>query len=454
MARRPIRIVVRLGALMGAAALLASVPSWALAAKPTDKPATTLKATALVSGFSATARYQVNVGVGSITAQSCSLTAPGGVTTSSCDVAPDSGSGSRLTKFSIAYLTPKAGSYTFSVEMDVTGGKHVSASTQFVVVPGPAARLSVTGLVEQTNFCTFGLDCANFPQPSYPRQIATISALDANGNVATGYAGTVTFVDLNTGTSPGGLQPMTLTNGVGYVPVLVPALPEGSTQEPYASACPLEAPDPDITHYSTGITFSVHDVADSSMFGCQRLHGGGLSVKYPDGFFTVYVAPPDVVDLCPSGCFNDPTNTITIDTNTLAPFALSASTSSGGTIDIGGGAANDHFFTQTVTINTISIEGTSLPLGSLDPCSQCTTGTTYLAYGNVQIDTSSTVVDLSQTLSFNVLTPILPWTSEPVAATGTAAVLGGAFTTCWADHSAGYFTTVVLTDVCAMYAAP
>jgi len=458
MARRPIRTVARLATLMGAAVVLASVPISALAAKPAGKPATTLKATAVVSGFNATASYQVNVGVGAITAQSCNLTGPGGATTSGCDAAPDSGSGAKRTKFSILYQTPKAGAYTFSVEMDVTGGKHLSASRQFTVVPGPASRFSVTGVVEQLNFCTFGLDCADFPEPSYPRQIATITALDANGNVATGYAGIVTFDDLNSGKSPGGLQPMTLAEGVGYVPVLVPELTEGSTQEPYASACPLDAPDPDITHYASGITFSVHDVADPSIFGCERLHGGGLSVKYPDGFFTAYVSPPDVPDPCPSGCFTDPTNSITIDPNKLAPIALSETTQSGGTIDIGGGAANDHYFTQTVTISTIAIQGSSLPIGSLDPCTQCTTTTNYLAPGNVQIGSTSveigsTLVDLSQTLTFNAYGAVYPWTSEPVSATGTAAVLGGAGTTCWADHSPGYFTTVLTTRDCA-YPAP
>ena len=103
---------------------------------------------------------------------------------------------------------------------------------------GRRCRLSVSGLVPQGAVCYVGIDCLGWPPANYPRQIATVKALDVNGNVATSYAGTVTFTNPFNGVTPGGLVDSTLTRGVGYVPVLIPSLPLTFVGEPYTSSCP------------------------------------------------------------------------------------------------------------------------------------------------------------------------------------------------------------------------
>src|SRR5262245_13358288 len=66
-----------------------------------------------------------------------------------------------------------------------TAGPSLGATSLPTLGPGPAVRFSVTGLVEQRSECYAGINCTGFPPADYPRQIATITALDAQGRVAT-----------------------------------------------------------------------------------------------------------------------------------------------------------------------------------------------------------------------------------------------------------------------------
>jgi len=325
----------------------------ALAVKPPPKPPS-LKVSAIVSGFNTTLNYQVNVEVSKIVSQDCVLTFPNGLSGHGCDFTSNQGSGAKLTKFSITSGTPQAGSYTFEVAMDLAGGGHVSASTGFSVAPGPAVRFSVTGLVAQPAVCYVGIDCVGFPQPSYPRQIATIKALDVNDNVATGYAGTVTFENPITHATPSGLSNMTLTDGVAYVPVLVPDLSLGFNEP----ACPAGPT-------GNGVVLTAMDTLDNTIFGCQNIPGGTLELVFPEGFFD---APS--ID-CLTGCFDEPTDNITINTNSLTPSSLSSTVLSDGSILLTGQTIANLYFTQSIELGTLYLEGPSMPSGTFGPCSGC-----------------------------------------------------------------------------------
>lgn len=85
------------------------------------------------------------------------------------------------------FTSGDAGAHTFSVTLNTAGSQSVTATDSahslaggatVSVAPGPAARLTVTAPVSTTSATAFTV---------------TVTALDAHGNVATGYTGTVHF---------------------------------------------------------------------------------------------------------------------------------------------------------------------------------------------------------------------------------------------------------------------
>lgn len=353
-ASRSIRLA---GACIVAVAVMTSATA-ALAAKPPPKPPT-LKVSAVVSGFDVTVNYQVNLPSTAIADALCvwnegrfQLIQP------NCDPTPDQGSGTKLSKYSFHFSTRTAQLYGFNVDVTLTNGSHLTSGTTFTVLAGPAVGFKVTGLVHVEPVCRAGPDCVNFPAPDYPRQIARITAVDAFNNTATSYAGTVTFVHGATGFD---LADMTLTNGVGFVPVVFPLL--GYLDPSFETKCPPSTP---VTH----VALMVVDTVDPSIMGCQSVPGGTLSIIFPEGFLTT------TVSVCPTGCFSEPTGTITIDTNFIAPF-ITAPVAGDNTLVIAGGTTAGEYFTQAVTISGFTISGGSINISPA--CTQCTSAMNYLA---------------------------------------------------------------------------
>ncbi len=403
-------VLARLGAALVAATVLLAMASPAIAAKPPPKPET-LKATATTAGFSAILRYQVDASAGQIVGTSCTLHEPDGGTTTGCDLEPDKGSGAKLTKFSIGYSTPNAGGYTAAVSMDLTGGLHLDASTGFTILPGPAVRLAVTGLVPQELICYQGIDCVGYPPADFPHQVARITALDVNGNVATGYAGTVSFVDPVQGHAPGGLADQTLTNGVGYVPVRIPDLPYAFVQPPYSTHCP-----------GGNIALVATDTVDPTIQGCQSLPGGSITVKLAQGFLDAISGP------CPSGCYSEPTGTITIDTNLLAPTIDIPTITQPLIID--GATIAGNYFAQPVQPTYWLVNGSAFTLDTA--CSQCTTSMNYLAK-----DVTLTV-GAEITLAYNGVSTDAtisdPITTASILASIRTTTTGASDPTCYSDY--------------------
>jgi hypothetical protein len=364
-----VRTTLRTGLASAVVAVLLASSAPALAAKPPKDPKppkpTNVNVTPLVNGFSTTLNYQIHLGASEIAGVTCTLTFPDGSTDGTCDTTPNSGSGKKLTKFSLTASTTRAGNYAFAVEFDLTAGGSASRSAAFTVQPGPAIRFSVTGLVEQHHVCWFGdFECIDFG-PSYPRQIAKITALDAHDNVATGYAGTVSFRVPGFSFTPMGLSDIQLTDGVAYVPVVVPQLSVGAGVEPMRSVCPGASFDKILT---------ATDTVDPTIFGCQSVPSdSSATLRIPESWLDLSG------EVCPGGCYQDPTGKIGIDTNVFIPVSLTPVIVVDGTLEMKGFTTTEFYFTQDLTVGELSIIGTSIPTDDLAFCVLCTTDIHYYA---------------------------------------------------------------------------
>jgi hypothetical protein len=377
-------------ALVGVSAIvllvLAATPIEA--SQPNNKPTPKLKVSAVTGVYAGTLNYQVNAGVGSIASQTCYFFGQIGLEVP-CDTTPNQGSGAKQTKYSLDFTgLTNVRDYTFQVDMSLIGGTQLTASTTFSPLPGPATHFSVTGLVAQPSTCYVGIDCAGWPPADYPRQIAKITALDQYGNVATGYAGTVSFENPVNHITPVASQ--TLTNGVGFVPVLVPSLGLGYFEEPFTSSCPSGLT-------GNGVVLTATDTIDPSIFGCQNIPGGDLNLVFPNGF------DPAPSTECLTGCFSEPTNTIIINTNLLTPYILEP-TIINNTIVISGETSTNLYFTQPVNTGVISINGSELDLSA---CTQCNTFSNFLLNNATPIENSNVIVtDTVITFNATGLDPI------------------------------------------------
>jgi hypothetical protein len=411
----------RIGAVAVAAAALAFSATATVAAKPVDKPAITLKLSTVLAGSSATFRYQVNVPASAIAVQDCIIRFPNGlVGVMFCDSTPNSGSGKKLTKYSIGSDTPQVGDYRVEIAMTLGDGRHLFVATDFTVI-GPAVRFEVSGLVEQPSVCYIGIDCSGFPPADYPRQIATIKALDSAGHLATGYTGTVSFQTPISHITPSGLQNMTLTNGVGYVPVLVPSLSLGYFEEPFTSNCPSGS--------GNGLVLAVTDTVDPTIFGCQNIPGGSLTIVFPDGFFD------DVSVDCPTGCFADPTNTIIVNTNLAPLFVPNLYVTQPDPVSIQGVTTANLYFTQEVDHGPIFVEGASIPITTLDACTLCSSAYNYLPTNtNLIIVTPNIAIENSQ-IQIQATAIALPMSTTTISMPATTIVTGAQPPVCFADSA-------------------
>ena len=258
----------------------------------------------------------------------------------------------------------------------------VNDAVRFTVArPGPAVRFSVTGLVAQPSICVVGPDCGSFPSADYPRQVAKITALDAWGNIATGYSGTVSFETPLSHVTPHGLSNMTLKDGIGYVPVLVPSLSLGYYEEPFNSNCPSGAS-------GNGLVLTATDTVDPSIFGCQNIPGGDLTLIFPNGFADT------VTPACPTGCFADPTDNIVIDPTFITPLILTPNINSGGIVTALVGTSTDYYATVPISIGNIYVQGIDIPSQTLAQCTQCSTNLNYLQ-PNITISSSVPITEIT-----------------------------------------------------------
>ena len=358
---------MRLGLALVLVGTLATSATLVSAAKPTTNAGAAAKASATVTGFDVVVSYQVNRPTEAIVGQSCSLTDPDGTSeATACDGTPNNGSGKKLTKYTAGLRITRSGSYSFAVDITLVGGQVLPASAAFTIVPGAAVRFEVSGLVGQEARCP---DVGLCGPDAFARQIAKVTALDAFDNVATGYAGTVTFQDPEIGFVTDVPADQTLTNGVGYFPVVVPYLPLNVSGAPYNWPCP-----------GFFVALYVRDSIDGSIEGCQSVNAGAIT-RYVGAVWEV-VSPPE----CPTDCFADPTGTILIDTSLVQPTLLVNQLSIDGAMILTGQTSAGLYFTQESTIVVTYIEGSSIPLETLLQCEQClATDNYFTTFDNITV---------------------------------------------------------------------
>lgn len=286
---------------------------------------------------------------------------------------------------------------------------------------GPAVKFKVEGLVYQQRICYTLTVCTSFPPADYPRQLVKVTALDAQGRVATGYTGTVTFTNPAFGGGAGGLADSTLTKGVGVFPVLEPKLTWKAQGEPWDSLCGLG-----------GIALHVRDTVDPSIAGCENIAAGGaITLVHPDVYTSVTPSG------CATGCLQEPTNTIVLDPNFLNPKITAAATTQ---ISITGETLQQQFYVQPVDIGviTVAVGDTS----SLTLCSQCTASTQLLLQRSEVPLTVGSLVDYT-----NTLTPSNPATEVTWTPSDLQKCIGGS-DYCFAIQQAQIFLNTTLGPTC------
>jgi hypothetical protein len=144
---------------------------------------------------------------------------------------------------------------------------------------------------------------------------------------------------------------------VGLFPVLVPSLTFWVSTQPWASLCPDHG----------GVAFYARDTADPSIRGCQSTLGGFSTFKVVDPWTTITL--PD----CATGCFNEPTSTIVIDQNLVAPKVYTLAADS---MTIRGETHQGQFYSEPVDVAYYTFQAGNAV--GLDACLQCTPTTNLL----------------------------------------------------------------------------
>lgn len=208
-------------------------------AMPAQAAAPVASVTATPGTFKVAIAYRVDRSALAITGQQCTLTAPSGTKTATpCDPTPNPKSTSTSTRYSLTIPLTKAGTYTFKVRFSLTGGLRASASASFAIAPGPAVKLTLSGVKDQDFACVTDSICNdNTYGPDFPRQLAKVTARDRYGNIAKGYTGTVAM-ERRAGDFPAGIYPpdAKLNKGVGYFPFVAPQAPSAAPTGPCATS--------------------------------------------------------------------------------------------------------------------------------------------------------------------------------------------------------------------------
>jgi hypothetical protein len=287
------------------------------------------------------------------------------------------------------------------------------------------ARFSVTGLFDQTVACDATL-CPGDWVNDVARQIVQVTARDQYGNRVKGYKGTVVFDGSATTVSES-----KLTNGVGWFAVK----PSGLELNQF-NHCKSGVPaDQDYK------ALTVTDKSRPTIRGCQ--------VIFYDLYFVLDLDLPVfrniTPDGCSSGCVEDPTETIVIDTEAQPLQVLEVDTielpkTVTGTVTIVGETDGGKGFTQDITITNPTVESSDLPEVVTDKCTGCSTTGTSIAIdltGYVFDPGNAAPLDVDPEmpeLQIGTVQPVFPGINfsgfVPVTATsGTAAA-----PTCYKDH--------------------
>lgn len=345
----------KLQAFLALGVLVSSVAAPAGAVAKQTLPRLQIEVTPLE--FAARIKYQVHLPAQDVTAQRCSVEGPAGSQAMACDTSPDRGSGRTLTKYSVMLPTTVAGAYAVRIEVDVRGGSTLVEEASWTAAPGPAVRFDVTGLEYQELACHIGPDCDAWPPPDFPRQVARVTALDRHGNVATGYAGTVSFKHPLTGETPDGLIDSTLTDGIGYFPVLVPSLGVHVDEDPFLTHCPGVS----------NFVLTATDTANPSIFGCQYVPGSTFTVILA---VTGYEERP--TPECETGCYVDPTETIVVDPRIFAPYIGTPVIAPEQPLELVGFTVSGQYFKQELVYGQLSVSGDQIDPDLLSLCGLCT----------------------------------------------------------------------------------
>jgi len=362
---RPRRLIL---AVSGMALALAALGSPAATAAPTltQSPAATPTVTVrpAVSGFSVSVGYSIDRPASAIAKQVCWVRNPAKVLTRvACDKTPEPTSTTSLTKFRKSLTVTKAGTNAFLVRFTLTNGRVILGGRSFTIKPGPVARFSVTGLFDQTIACDARL-CPGDWVNDVARQIARVTARDAYGNKATGYTGTVVFDGFATTVSES-----KLTRGVGFFAVK----PTGLQLNQFSHCA---AGVPSIQAYKA---LTVTDKTRPAIRGCQ--------VIFYDIFFVLDPLPifrNITPDGCATGCLEDPTETIVIDTEVRPIQVLEVETitlpqSPTSSVMVVGETAEGQGFAQELTLENPKVESSDLPSALEEKCTGCSTPLIYFA---------------------------------------------------------------------------
>lgn len=412
-------------------------------AMPVQAAAPVAKVTATPGTFQVAIAYRVDRSAQAVTGQKCTLTAPSGAKTATpCDPTPNPKSTSASTRYSLTIPLTKAGKYTFKVRFSLTGGLSASALASFAIAPGPAVKLTLSGVKDQDFACVTDPICnGNTYGPDFPRQLAKVTARDQYGNIAKGYTGTVAM-ERRGGDFPPGIYPpdAKLNKGVGYFPFVAPQAPSAQTSGPCATPSPL---------FHMLIRF--YDKNDPGIQDTCKLIQVRFIVSDPAPQY-LKVSPPG----CVGPCFQSPTGTVIdegVATVQLRPVPSDWNTP--GTVLVTGREVGGTWFAEAMRLDgrTVIVGGSSLGL-PVNSCVSC-------ASTNIGLEITSEVIDRTtdiKLVEFGTAVPdasvIDPVTGKPTTATVQAQTKR--LCSVFSNRPTYYFDTILTPDltVCLGFVPP
>jgi hypothetical protein len=382
-----------------------------------------------VSQFDVTIDYGIDRGASAIARQGCWLRDPSGeLTRITCDKTPEESSTTASTEYQRELRVTKAGTHAFVVRFTLTNGRVFSGERSFTIKHGPVTRFSVTGLFDQTVACD-AERCPGDWVNDVARQIVKVTARDQYGNRATRYKGTVVFDGFATTVSES-----TLDRGVGWFAVK----PSGLELNQFSNCKSGVPTDQDYR------ALTVVDKTRPEIRGCQLI--------FYDLFFVLDLDLPIfrniTPDGCETGCLEDPTDTVVVDTVAKPLKILEVETielpqGQTSSVLIVGKTAEGQGFTQELTVQNAEVKSNDLPAAVADKCVGCSSPSITIAteLDGYVWDDGSTRPKMEPTavggeLTFNTVPVILPGTNSGGFAPVRVINTGASEPTCYKSYAA------------------
>jgi hypothetical protein len=313
------------------------------------------------------------------------------------------------------------------ITIGTTGSSKSGTSNAFTVNPGAATHFVVSG----------------FPNPTTAgvANSVTVTAYDAYGNVATGYAGTVKI----TSSDPKAVLPANagLTNGVGTFSV---TLETAGTQSITATDTVTST----ITGSQTGITVSAGSLSKFVLSAPSSATAGTaftLTVTAEDAYGNTVTTYSSSVPLSASSGSISPTSTGTSGWSNGVWSSGSVTLTAAGSITITANDGSGHTGTATLTVNpgALSKFAVNAPSTATAGTAFTLTVTAQDAYGNTVISYSSSV---SLSASSGTISPTSTGTSgwsSGVWSSNSATLTAAGSITITANDGSGHTGTASVT---------